>query len=254
MASDEGARHAVTRVRRETRRRVGTVAAVERLSPSMLRIWLEGEDFCDFESASPDDHVKLFFAVEGGEIARRDYTPRRFDVAVGRLAIDFALHEAGPATRWALGAKPGDTLEVGGPRGSAVLADDFDWYLLVGDETALPAIGRRLEALRDGVPVTVVALIDGEGDRIALADRAGLTIVWIERQATRGDDAARLVEALSALTLRPGDGYVWIAAEADAARAARTHMIDTLGHPRAWTKASGYWAKGEAGADKKIED
>ena len=248
-------RHAVTRIRRETRRRQGTVVSTERLSPSMLRIWLEGEDLRDFESAAPDDHIKLFFSIDDGETAMRDYTPRRFDAAAGRLAIDFALHEAGPATRWAIDAKPGDTLQIGGPRGSAVLADDFDWYLLIGDETALPAIGRRLEELRADVPVTVVALIDGPADRLPLAERTGLTFAWVERVATPDDDdAARLFQAVSARGLPAGEGYVWIAAEAEVARAVRAHVIDTLGHPPAWTKAAGYWSAGEAGANKQIED
>ena len=50
-------------------------------------------------------------------------------------------HDGGPATSWAKAAVPGDTLEIGGPRGPTIVANDFDWFLLVGDETALPAIG-----------------------------------------------------------------------------------------------------------------
>ena len=75
----------------------------------------------------------------------RDFTPRRFDSKTATLVIDFALHDAGPATRWALGARAGDRLEIGGPKSSKVVPDDFDGYLLVGDESALPAIGRRVE-------------------------------------------------------------------------------------------------------------
>ena len=70
----------------------------------------------------------------------RDYTPRRHDAEAGTLEIDFALHEAGPATQWAEQAKVGDLLGVGGPRGSFIVPTDFDWHLLIGDDTALPAI------------------------------------------------------------------------------------------------------------------
>jgi NADPH-dependent ferric siderophore reductase len=254
MTMSDGPRHAVTRIRRETRRRQGTVVSIERLSPSMLRIWLEGEDLRDFESAAPDDHIKLFFATDDGETAMRDYTPRRFDPAAGRLAIDFALHEAGPATRWAIAAKVGDTLQIGGPRGSAVLADDFDWYLLIGDETALPAIGRRLEELRADVPVTAIIAVDDEGDCIDPSGRPNTKLVWLVRSRRSIGDGEAVIAALTRLGLPSGEGYVWIAAEAEVARAVRSHVIDTLGHPRSWTKASGYWSAGEAGANKKIED
>nr|WP_246251703.1 siderophore-interacting protein [Ancylobacter pratisalsi] len=46
------------------------------------------------------------------------------------------------ASTWALAARPGDRLEIGGPRGSAIIPADFDWYWLVGDETRC----RRLDA------------------------------------------------------------------------------------------------------------
>src|ERR1700734_1739633 len=86
----------------------------------------------------------------------RDFTPRRYAPAAGTLEIDFAIHDAGPATRWAAQAKPGDTLALGGPRGSFVIPSAYDWHLLAGDETALPAISRRLAELPAGARTVVV--------------------------------------------------------------------------------------------------
>ena len=153
-------RHRITRIRRERRRRQLIVTERVQLSPSMVRLVFTAPDLADFDSAAPDDHIKLFFEDADGGRAMRDYTPRAFDNAARSLTVDFALHQAGPATAWAMRAQPGDTLNIGGPQGSTVLADDFDWYVLIGDETALPAIGRRLEELRADVPVTVVAVAD----------------------------------------------------------------------------------------------
>jgi NADPH-dependent ferric siderophore reductase len=146
--------HQITPIRRDMRRRLVTVTDVERITLRMQRITFESPDLRDFESAAPDDYIKLFFptadhaGANAAQVCMRDYTPRHFDPAAARLTVDFALHEAGPATCWALQARAGDTIEIGGPRKSNVVADDFDWYLLIGDETALPAIGRRVEELR----------------------------------------------------------------------------------------------------------
>jgi NADPH-dependent ferric siderophore reductase len=143
------------RVRHEPRRRQLTVQRVERIAASMIRITLGG-DLDGFASLSFDDHIKLFFpegpAGENGEpaLASRDYTPRHYDAAAKTLAIEFAIHDAGPATRWAEQAKPGDILRVGGPRGSFIIPTTYDWHLLIGDETGLPAIGRRLAELPAG--------------------------------------------------------------------------------------------------------
>ena len=250
-------RHITTRVRHELRRRVLTVSSTELLTPRMRRFGFTSPDLRDFASAAHDDHVKLFFPAVGGdadgrETCMRDFTPRRFDRSQGTLIIDFALHESGPATRWATSAQIGDTLEIGGPRGSTVVPDDFDWYLLIGDETALPAIGRRVEELRADVPVTTFVLM--EADEIQdFQTKATWTPRWIARNGSP-DDASLLRAALADYALPNGEGFVWIAAEASVARSVRSYIIEDLGHPRQWTKAAGYWKRGHADAHEKIED
>ncbi|MDB5567501.1 MAG: iron-chelator utilization protein [Tardiphaga sp.] len=241
-------RHQTLRVRHELRRRLLTVATIERLTPHMLRIGFTSPELHDFVSPSHDDHIKLFFPTDDAP-AMRDFTPRRFDTGQQTLLIDFALHEAGPATQWAAAAKVGDTLQIGGPRGSSVVPDDFDWYLLIGDETALPAIGRRVEELRPGVPVATF-VIGGE-DKTVIT-RASWTPHWIARQAAFGD-AEMLQAALASYPFPAGEGFVWIAAEATVARHLRSYVTER-GHPREWTKAAGYWKRGVADAHEKIED
>jgi NADPH-dependent ferric siderophore reductase len=182
----------------------------------------------------------------------RDFTPRRFDVARNKIVIDFALHESGPATSWAAAAKVGDKLEIGGPRGSAVIPDDFDWYLLIGDETALPAIGRRVEELRAGVPVTTIVVLASLDEAQTFKTKADWTPIWCPRDGA--DDAAVLRTAVKALDNPPGEGSVWIAAEANVARALRSYMIESRQHPREWIKAAGYWTRGETDSHTRIED
>ena len=247
--------HEIVRVRRDTSRRTVTVTHVEALTPHMRRVSFASPDLTDFGSDSPDDHIKLFLPVSAGEgeLCMRDYTPRAFDAQAGTLTIDFALHEAGPATAWALAAKAGDRLDIGGPRGSMIVTDDFDWYLLIGDETALPAIGRRVESLRPAVPVTTLVVVDSDAERQDFDTRSAWNPIWVSRDGGPRDDAVLLLRALSDLTLPPGDGYVWIAAEAQVARALRTHILG-LGHPKAWLKAAGYWSRGEANAHEAITD
>jgi NADPH-dependent ferric siderophore reductase len=251
MTSDlSPSRHQISRVRRETRRRLLTVTGVDRITPQMLRIGFASPDLHDFDSAAPDDHVKLFLPqpeAEGGT-CMRDYTPRKFDAPAGRLIIDFAVHEAGPATAWALAAQVGDTVEIGGPRGSNIVADDFDWYLLVGDETALPAIGRRLEQLRPGVPVASFVIVESLAECQSIETKAHWTPHWIARDGQALDDGALLAQVLADHRRPTGDGYVWIAAEAQAARSIRALVTETWGHPKEWVKSSGYWVRGEPGA------
>jgi NADPH-dependent ferric siderophore reductase len=257
-------KHAIARVRHEARRRILTVKEVGRLTPNMVRITLGG-DLSGFVSSAYDDHMKVFFPFpgqsapaipvqgpngpvhpEGSERSPgRDYTPRRYDISRGELVIDFAIHDAGPATAWAAKARPGQQIGVGGPRGSFVVPDDFDWYLFVGDETALPAIGRRLEELRAGTRAIVVAAVAGPDEQQTFASKAGVETVWVHRPLSRAEDPALLLDTVRALTLpTTGDGYCWAAGESQTAKLLRQHLVGDRGFDKAWVKAAGYWKRG----------
>ena len=131
------------RVRHEPRRRTLTIKQVEKIAAHMIRVTLTG-DLEGFKSLGFDDHIKLFFPdgtanAEGApNMLGRDFTPRRYDPIKNTLAIDFAIHDAGPATRWAEQAQPGQTLDIGGPRGSFIIPTAYDWHLLIADHGANP--------------------------------------------------------------------------------------------------------------------
>lgn len=252
----------IERVRHELEVRLLTVSAVEELTPSMRRITLAGP-LSAFASASPDDHVKLIFPFPGRSevelpelgpqgISRgaerppmRDYTPRRFDAAAGELVIDMVVHGDGPGATWAAAAVPGTTVGQIGPRGSAFIDGAPDWYLLAGDETAIPSIARRLEGLEAGTRVVVLIEVDGPADELPLPAPGGAgaaEVRWLHRLGAA--PGRPLVDAVRALELPPGEGYVWVAAEAGAARELRAHLRDERGLSRAATKVTGYWKLG----------
>ena len=92
----------------------------------------------------------------------RRYTIRSWDPVERRITIDFVVHgDNGFAGRWANRAQPGDRLQFIGPTGAYRPSEACDWHLMVGDESALPAIAASLERVRPGVPVVVVAVVDG---------------------------------------------------------------------------------------------
>jgi NADPH-dependent ferric siderophore reductase len=233
------------------RRRTLTVQQVESITPHMKRVTLGG-DLHDFVSLGFDDHVKLFFPDGSSDAAGlpntvgRDFTPRRYDPSAQTLQIDFALHEAGPATRWASQAKPSDTLIVGGPRGSFVVPLSFDWHLFVGDETAIPAIGRRLEELPANTRAVVLAEIDGKHDEIAFSTKADLTLLWSHRNGAPVGVADGLSKGLAAQRLPPGDYYAWVACESLVAKALRSQLLADCGANPKWIRAAGYWRRGAA--------
>src|ERR1700712_964681 len=146
------------------RPRVALLTEVRRSEPigeSMIRIVLGGEELERF-TASPytDSYVKLVFLSPGVEYPRpldvnavktthaaedwprlRTYTVRDWDAELKELTLDIVVHGySGLAGPWAKGFKPGDEVFVVGPGGDYAPDPSADWHLLVGDESALPAI------------------------------------------------------------------------------------------------------------------
>lgn len=241
----------IERVRHDTRRRTLTVESVVDITPGMRRVTLAGDDLADFTSLAPDDHIKIFVSAADGAEERRDYTPRRYDNAERTLIIDFALHEAGPVTQWAVNARPGDRLEIGGPRGSAVVSAAVKRWLLIGDETALPAIGRRIEESGAGTVITTVAAVAGLLEEQVFETQAELHVHWAHRPLSQATDAAALLTLLGTIDIQP-ETFVWVAAEASVTRDVRNYLLTERGCPLSWIKASGYWVQGKADTTEKF--
>jgi NADPH-dependent ferric siderophore reductase len=247
------------RVRHEPRRRELNVERVEPIAAHMIRVTLGG-DLGGFTSLGFDDHVKLFFP--SGRIGddgqphadSRDYTPRRYDPAAGTLDIEFVIHDAGPATRWAMQARPGQPLQLRGPRGSFVIPTNFDWHLLIGDDTALPAIARRLAELPAGARAVVLAEVDGADDQVPFESAADVTVTWAYRDGAEPGASDVLARTLRTMTLPKGDYYAWVAAESLTAKALRAQLIAEHGANPKWMRAAGYWRRGAVAVHDTFND
>jgi NADPH-dependent ferric siderophore reductase len=245
----------IHRVMHEIKRRRLEVLRVVDLTPRMRRITLGGPELAGFVSLGTDDHVKLLFPQNAAEQAAlqtlvlgagkdngpmpamRDYTPRRYDLQTLELDIDFVLHGDGPASTWAEQAQPGQFLHIGGPRGSMIVPDIFDSYLLIGDETALPAIARRLEGLAANRRALVVIEVENGAEQQKLESAAQVDVIWVLREG--GKD--HLLSTVKQLTVPGGSLYAWVATETKVSRQIRRVLLDQHGLNEQFVKAVGYW-------------
>jgi NADPH-dependent ferric siderophore reductase len=246
---------AIHRVMHEIKRRRLEVLRVVDLTPRMRRITLGGPELAGFVSLGSDDHVKLLFPQNAEQAAAletlvlgagkdngpmpemRDYTPRRYDLQKLELDIDFVLHGDGPASTWAEQAKPGQFLHIGGPRGSMIVPDIFDSYLLIGDETALPAIARRLESLAANRRALVIVEVENGKEQQVLESAAEVNVIWVLREG--GKDP--LLNTVRQIKVPVGNLYAWVATESKVSRQIRRVLLDEHGLDEQFVKAVGYW-------------
>lgn len=240
---------------------VGTVVRTERLGPHMIRVVLDG--LPGFPAGEYTDHyVKLLFPQPGvtypepfdmrrirSEMPReawpttRTYTVRACDPDAGEVTIDFVHHgEVGLAGPWAAAARPGDVMRFLGPGGAYAPDPAADWHLLVGDESALPAIGAALERMPAGALAHVFVEVDGPEDEQELATEAAAEIRWLHRGP--GPVGAALVEAVESLEFPPGAVHAFVHGEAGFVKLLRRHLRLDRGVPLAQLSISGYWRLG----------
>jgi NADPH-dependent ferric siderophore reductase len=297
------------------------VMAVQRLSPSFVRIELGGAALaeCGVDGPLYDQRIKLVFPNDAGTLPSfegaddswwdtwlqipeserghmRTYTIRalRGAGADTRMVVDLVLHLAddatGPGSAWAAQASPGDRLVTMAPRrGRPYGGIEFDpgtagELLLVGDETAVPAMCSILEDLGPGARGTAFLEVPVSADAEVLADQAappGLRVVWlprdgaplgelldreVRRQLGVGQGVAPVPDAEVDPDLweTPGysssgedvdvpivpvghdlDGlYAWIAGESGVVTALRRALVKDLGIDRRQVAFMGYWRRG----------
>lgn len=247
--------------RQETRLWRVPVVRVERITPHMARVTVQGDSLADLAGAGTDQNVMLYFYPDDVvlpepltlESARglwsqvrpltRTYTIRRHDPVTNEVDFDFVLHgDSGPASAWAERAKVGDELIFVGPSPAYQPDPAADWYLLAGDETALPAITAILGALPPGKPaLAFVEVAD------AAEEHPGHAITWLHRDGVPAGESTVLVDAIRAAELPEGLPEVWMAGERAAMLAVRAHLLDERGYPRQRVRPTTYWRLGESG-------
>ncbi|WP_427887227.1 siderophore-interacting protein [Kribbella sp. GL6] len=237
------------------------VQRTERITPHMIRVVLTSDDFAGNDFT--DTYVKLLFGQDGVEYPEpldmgvvretfpseqwptmRTYTVRGWDEATRELTIDFVHHGGeGVAGPWAASAQPGDVLWFNGPGGAYAPDEAADWHLLVGDESALPAIGAAVEHLPAGARATVLVEVADETEQQKFSTSADVDLQWFHRaDGSRGD---ALVAAVEALDFPAGTPHVFVHGEAGFVFRIRKNLFQERALPRDRVSLSGYWRLGK---------
>lgn len=234
------------------------VVEARRVTPNMVRVRFGGPELAAWvSSGDPDERLTLAFPgpgrripprprIAGGawhfddspEPEQRSYTVRR--TGAGTLDVDFVVHEGGVASTWAMSAAPGDVVGLSQAGGWYRRPPGATSVYLIGDATALPALGRIAEELHAEVHAHAIVEVATADDVQELPSAATLTTTWLTGSGM-GLAPSRLPGAVRSLEL-PDDGvYVWAAAETSATRAIRKHLRHDRGLPNSAMTVIGYW-------------
>ena len=287
-----------------------SVLRVLQLSPHFTRVTFTGPDLGTFGDHGLDQRINLIFPLDGVGLSDcgwddeqpladgywysrwrglpnelrnplRVYTVRAVRPSLRELDVDFVVHGAGAAARWLATAAPGDELIVIGPD---ALSENsrlgIDWHpgeattlLLVGDETAAPAIAGIISALPADRAVHAIIEIPHASDALELAGHGDVSVRWVPRDggdpgstllpavrewiaerprvvgASLATGSQQLEEAPELLWEAPESDvhaglYAWVAGESGAITSIRRYLVREVGIDRGQVAFMGYWRQG----------
>lgn len=262
------------------------VLRTERLAPHWMRVTLGGGDIDEFRPMGYDQWFRLFIPVtgdaglervpakahklfgylkflripDGERPVMRNYTVREYRAATtergAEIDVDFVLHgsaadgTAGPASRWAETCAGGDRVLVIDEGLTFNPQRGVDRVILVGDETALPAIASICASLPESASGAVIIEVPSEDDALTFAHPAGISVQTIVRPHDV-DPGALALEALRGLPLPDAPFHAYGAGEQSLASGVRKQLVSERGVDKNLVSFCGYWKTGAASPTSK---
>ncbi|NLU78989.1 siderophore-interacting protein [Micromonospora sp. HNM0581] len=234
-----------------------------RPTPHVVRLVLGGAELAELPVGEYTDHyIKFVLPVAGVDHPRpidlaairrdlpreqwprlRAYTVRAWDAETAEMTVDVVQHgDEGLGGPWAAALRPGDEVLFVGPGGAYAPSPAADWHLMVGDESALPAIAASVARLPAGAPAYVFVEVDGPADEQPLPSPGAMRLTWLHRGVRPVGEA--LVCAVRGLEFPPGTVHAFVHGEAGFVRQLRRLLRVERSVAPEWLSISGYWRKG----------
>lgn len=257
--------------------RLLTVIDNLQITPNMQRISFQADDLSDFPADAEGGYIKLLFTDNGDtDISQlspdtrpkmRTYTIRHLRQALNQIDVDFVRHEhitdnnssdnnnngndnggncggnsslGRFAAAWSQSARIGDTISVAGPGEIKPIHLQVDWYFLVADMTALPALAAQLTKMPATAKGYAVIEINHADDKQSLTKPQGIDVIWVVANVAK----TSLAETVQALTWLQGEASVWCACEFSTMRALRVYFRNEKSVDKDNLYISSYWKSG----------
>ncbi|ALC30051.1 MULTISPECIES: siderophore-interacting protein [unclassified Streptomyces] len=255
---------------RERRMITLEVRRCQPVSPGFTAVTLGGPGIRHLVPGGPDQAVRLFFPREGQTEVRmptasneawmaqvmlmpksvrpwvRNLTIRSLRPAEQELDIEFALHGDSPMTSWVRRVRPGDRAGIFDLGSMYRPPEHARGRLLVGDESALPAILSILDSDPSPPPTEVFVEVARAHDIRSLPVPPGVRVHWLSRDGEDLRPGVRALQAVGDTGLPEGLLYAWVAGESRLATSVRRHLVNDRGVPKRNVSFYGYWRLGRS--------
>ncbi|WIB76746.1 siderophore-interacting protein [Curtobacterium sp. MCPF17_002] len=247
----------------------------ERVTPSMQRVTVTGDDLHEFPFLGFDHWFRLFLqrpdqdAFRMPDLDGKKWWPTflaipeavrphcaNYTVAAYRLLadgtaeldIDFVVHTGpdgepeGRAAIWACDARPGDALAMLDQGCIFDVPDDTSEVVIVAEETGLPGVVGIAASLPRDTVGRIIQEVPTAADVRQLDAPDGVTVTWIVRAEADGHAVPGRAALAELQRHVPVDdrGYAFVVGESTLATEGRRHL-HRAGLPKSRITFSGFW-------------
>lgn len=227
------------------------------ITPNMVRVIFDGSELGSIPSGREGGNCKLILPSEGqsrsdfiGQLQQgakfpvRTYTVRACRQDDLEIDIDFVAHGAeGPASRWAMSAKPGDFCGFRGPSLAKVTRFDADWYLVAADMSALPLAAVTLEAMPVDARGIAILEVTSDADKQVINAPEGVKLHWLIHSDPHTLSTAQ-EDFLRQLSWPSNRVQACVAGESSTIKSLRQFLVKEKGITKSDMYISGYWKIG----------
>ncbi|MFF1945601.1 siderophore-interacting protein [Rhodococcus qingshengii] len=254
------------------------VVANKRISPSFIRVTIAGEELSTIAPMGADQWFRMFIPQVGQSELRlpsaasnlwyaqyllmskdtrpvvRNYTIRAYRAAgsglfgeTTEIDIDFAYHgDIGPASAWADTASAGNEVALLDEGCIYNPTPEAKWQLLVGDESALPAIIGILESAPADLRAEVFVEIPNIEDKQDIPELANVNVHWLVREDEHATPGVLTLETVRAAELPEGPSYTFVAGEQALTTGLRRHLVNDRKFAKTDITFTGFWRHGHS--------
>ena len=144
-----------------------------------------------------------------------------------------------------MSAQVGDVISIAGPGSISTMNLEADWFFMVADMTALPALSVKIQSLPEQAIGYAVIQVDSEQDRQLINAPENIKIIWL-------DASQSIAEQIQGLPWLEGEASVWCACEFDSMRQLRQYFRNEKEVERENIYISSYWKKGVSEDGHKV--
>ena len=227
------------------------------ITPNMIRVTFSGSELANIPTGCDGGNCKLTLPnigqsqdefvqqlQDGQKFPVRTYTVRAYRKNDLEMDIDFVAHgDEGPASRWAMSAKPGDFCGFRGPSPAKVTDFTADYYIVAADMSALPLAAVTLEAMPRNAKGIALLEITSDADKQIINAPQGINIHWLTHPDPHTPSSAQ-EDFLRQLTWPSGRIQVCVAGENSTVKSLRKLLLKEKEIQKSDAYISGYWKIG----------